>query len=132
MIIDIENTGGGLTVSHYTEEGEVNMLKIPVPKSLQFVWQKTQDYDKAKDKEWLSWDGKPVKKVSSTKFDKYRVVEILEAVDPEITKPLWDYQTPKKYFVDIEVEITDNRADSLDTENAKNRVLSIGMASSQF
>ena len=130
MIIDIENTGGGLTVSHYTEEGEVNMLKIPVPKSLQFVWQKTQDYDKAKDKEWLSWDGKPVKKVSSTKFDKYRVVEILEAVDPEITKPLWDYQTPKKYFVDIEVEITDNRADSLDTENAKNRVLSIGMASS--
>ena len=51
MIIDIENTGGGLIVSHYTEEGEVNMLKIPVPKALQFVWQKTQDYDKAKDKE---------------------------------------------------------------------------------
>lgn len=131
MIIDIENTKWGLTVSHYTEEGEVNMLKIPVPRELQFVWQKTQDYDKSKDKEWLSWDGKPVKKVVSNKFDKYRVVEILEAIDPEITKPLWDYQIPKKYFVDIEVEITDNRADSLDTENAKNRVLSIGMASSQ-
>jgi len=131
MIIDIENTGRGLNVSHYTEDGEVNLLNIQVPKALQFVWQKTTERDNAKDSEWRSWDGFPIKKVQSNKFDKYRIVEILEAIDPKITKPLWDYQTPKKYFVDIEVEITDNRADSLDTENSKNRVLSIGMASSQ-
>ena len=96
MIIDIENTGNGLSVSHYTEEGEVNLLKIQVPKHLQFVWQKTSENDRSKDKEWRSWDNFPVKKVSSSKFDKYRVVEILEAIDPQITKPLWDYQTPKK------------------------------------
>ena len=42
MIINIENTGKGLTVSHYTEEGEVNMLDIAVPKHLNFVWQKNQ------------------------------------------------------------------------------------------
>ena len=41
MIINIENTVKGLTVSHYTEEGEVNMLDIAVPKHLNFVWQKT-------------------------------------------------------------------------------------------
>jgi len=131
MIINIENTGKGLTVSHYTEEGEVNMLDIAVPKHLNFVWQKTTENDKNKDKEWRSWDNFPVRKSPSSRFDKYRTVEILEAIDPDITKPLWEYQTPKKYFVDIEVEITDNRADSLDTENSKNRVLSIGMASSQ-
>ena len=130
MIVNIENTHGSFTVSHYTEEGDLNFLKIPVPKALQFTWQKTSANDKNKDKEWESWDGFPIKKVQTTKFDKYRIVEILEAIDPNITKPLWDYQVPKKYFVDIEVEMTDNRADSLDTENAKNKVLSIGMVSS--
>lgn len=130
MIIDIENTGQDLRISHYTEEGEVNYLKIQVPKSQQFVWKKTTASDKNRDKEWMTWDGFPVKKSSTHDFDRYRITEILETMDPETTKPLWDYQTPKKYFVDIEVEITDNRADSLDTENAKNRILSIGMASS--
>ncbi len=88
MIINIENTGKGFTVSHYTEEGDVNMLDIPVPKHLNFVWQKTSENDRNKDKEWRSWDNFPVKKVSSGRFDKYRTVEILEAIDPEITKPL--------------------------------------------
>lgn len=131
MIIDIETKGSHLTVSHYTEEGEVNLLKLQIPKSQQFVWQKTSPSDKNKDPEWLSWDGSPVKKVQTYKLDNYRITEILETLDPESTKPLWEYQIPKKYFVDIEVEMTDNRADSLDTENAKNRILSIGMASSQ-
>jgi len=131
MIIDIENSRESLIVSHYTEEGDVNLLKIKIPKHLQFVWKKTSPSDKQKDPEWVSWDGHHVKKAAETwRFDKYRVVEILESIDPQITKPLWEDQTPKKYFVDIEVEITDNRADSLDTENSKNRVLSIGMASS--
>jgi DNA polymerase elongation subunit (family B) len=131
MIIDIETAGSNLVVSHYTKEGEVDYLKLQVPKSQQFVWQKTSASDKTRDKEWLSWDGSPIKKVQTYKLDRYRITEILESFDKEITKPLWEYQTPKKYFVDIEVEITDNRADSLDTENAKNRILSIGMASSQ-
>jgi DNA polymerase elongation subunit (family B) len=130
MIIDIESSGSSLSVSHYTEEGEVNIIKIPIPKSQQFVWQKTSASDKNRDKEWESWDGYPVKKHGTYKLDRLRIMEILESFDPQVTKPFWDYQTPKKYFVDIEVEITDNRADSLDTENAKNRILSVGMASS--
>ena len=130
MIIDIESSGSSLSVSHYTEEGEVNILKLQIPKSQQFVWQKTSPSDKNRDKEWLCWDGSAVKKHSTYKLDKHRITEILESFDTDVTKPLWDYQIPKKYFVDIEVEITDNRADSLDTENAKNRILSVGMASS--
>ena len=117
-------------ISHFTESGDVNMLKVPIPKHQQFVWKKTHESDKAKDKEWTSWDGTSLRKEQSTRFDKYRVVEILENLDPEITKPLWDYQVPKKYFIDIEVEVTDNRADALDTVNAKNKILSICMASS--
>lgn len=131
MIIDIQTEGPALTISHYTEEGEVNLLKLDVPKAQQFVWEKTTASDKTRDKEWTSWDGHPVKKSHTTKLNKYRITEILQNLDPEVTKPLWEYQTPKKYFVDVEVEITDNRADSLDTLNTKNKIISIGMASSQ-
>ena len=67
MIVNIENTHGSFTVSHYTEEGDLNFLKIPVPKALQFTWQKTSANDKNKDKEWESWDGFPIKKVQTTK-----------------------------------------------------------------
>lgn len=131
MIIDIESSGAHLTISHYTEKGEVNLLKVSIPKSQQFVWEKTTISDRARDKEWESWDGKPIRKKQSLRFDKYRIVEILESLDPNLTKPLWEYQTPKKYFVDIEVEITDNRADALDSVNSKNKIISIGMASSE-
>ena len=66
MIIDIENTGGGFKISHYTQEGDLKFLNITVPKALQFVWKKTSPSDKNKDKEWESWDGFPIKKASST------------------------------------------------------------------
>lgn len=130
MIIDIENLGSSLRVSHYTEEGELAYLNLDIPKEERFVWKKTSPSDKAREKEWTSWDGFPIKKYPTEKYDKYRIVEILESFDREITKPLWESQTPKKYFVDIEVEITDNRADALDTASAKNKVLTIAIASS--
>ena len=130
MIIDIENLGTSLKVSHYNDEGDLEFLNLDIPKSQRFVWRKTYEGDKGKDQVWKSWDGLPVKKSMGERFDKYRIVEILESFDKNITKPLWETQVPKKYFVDIETEITDNRADSLDTAQAKNKILSIGIASS--
>ena len=130
MIIDIENLGNSLKISHYNEDGDMEFLNLDIPKSQRFIWRKTSESDKSKDTVWRSWDGYPVKKSMGEKFDKYRIVEILESFDKNITKPLWETQVPKKYFVDIETEITDNRADSLDTTQAKNKILSIGIASS--
>ena len=135
MIIDIQTKGTELNISHFTEEGDSKILKIEVPASQKFKWEKTHHNDKSKDKTWSTWDGFPIRRIKTNKFDtyhdRYRIVEILENIDPKITKPLWDYQTPNKYFVDIEVEITDNRADSLDTLQAKNRIVSIGISSSK-
>lgn len=130
MIIDIENQGNTLKISHYTDEGDLDYLNLEIPKSQRFVWRKTSENDKTKDPLWRSWDGQPIKKVMGERFDKYRITEIIESFDKNITKPLWETQTPKKYFVDIETEITDNRADSLDTAQAKNKILAIGIASS--
>lgn len=128
MIVDIENKGTYLNVSHFSDEGDLVFLHIPVPEEERFVWSKCYPNDRKKDPEWKDWTGAPVKKASSERYDKYRMAQMLEESDRSITSPLWEYQTPKKYFLDIEVEITDEMADALDTENTKNRVLSIGIA----
>ena len=128
MIVDIENKGTYLNVSHFSDEGDLVFLHIPIPEEERFVWSKCYPNDRKKDPEWKDWTGAPVKKASSERYDKYRMAQMLEESDRNITSPLWEYQTPKKYFLDIEVEITDEMADALDTENTKNRVLSIGIA----
>jgi DNA polymerase elongation subunit (family B) len=130
MIIDIENKGDSLKVSHYTEEGELAYLDLKIPQSERYNWRKCSAADRDREKGWASWDGFPVKKQPTQRYDKYRLVELLESFDKEQTQPLWDTQTAKKYFVDIEVEITDNRADSLDTLRANNKILTIAIASS--
>jgi DNA polymerase elongation subunit (family B) len=128
MIVDIENKGTYLNVSTFSEEGDLVYVHVPVPENERFVWEKCSPSDRNRDTDWKCWDGSPVKRTKSQRYDKYRMIQILENADPELTKPLWDFQTPKKYFVDIEVEMTDEMGDSLDTASAKNRILSIGIA----
>jgi DNA polymerase elongation subunit (family B) len=128
MIVDIENQGKNLRVSHFTPEGDLAFLIVPIPEEERFVWEKCSPSNPARDKEWKTWTGDPVRKVKTEKYDKYRIAQILEEAPRELTAPLWEFQTPKKYFVDIEVEITEEMAAALDTENAKNRILSIGIA----
>ena len=128
MIVDIENRGEYLKVSHFTEDGDLAFLDVPIDESERFVWEKCSPSNSTKSKEWKTWTGDSVKKLKTQKYDKYRMAQLLIEADPELTAPLWTYQSPKKYFVDIEVEITEDMAAALDTENAKNRVLSIGIA----
>jgi len=127
MIVNIENKGTYLHVSHFDEEGRIDYANIPVGEEDRFVWEKCALANRARDKEVTTWDHKPVRKVKTQRYDKYRIVELLKKADPKITKPLWEFQTPNKYFVDIEVEMTDEMGDSLNTEAAKNKVISIGI-----
>lgn len=128
MIVDIENKGAFLRVSHFDKEGNMAFLNVPIPETERFVWERCSPGNSSKDQEWKTWKGEPIKKLKTQKYDKYRMAQILIESDPELTAPLWEYQTPRKYFLDIEVEITEDMAAALDTENAKNRVLSIGIA----
>lgn len=128
MIIDIENKGSYLRVSHFGPEGDLTFLEVPISEDQRFNWEVCNPNDPKRDKEWTDWTGKPVKKVKTERYDKYRMAQILIEAPEELTKPLWEFQNPKKYFVDIEVEITEDMGAALDTENAKNRVISIGIA----
>ena len=128
MIINVENMGGHLHISHFTEEGSLGYIDLPVADEDRYIWERCSPSDKRRDPVYKTWDGHPVRKVKTERYDKYRIVELLLKAPIETTKPLWDFQNPNKYFVDIEVEITAEMADALDTENAKNKVLSIGIA----
>lgn len=128
MIVDIENKGKYLKISHFTKEGDIGYLDLFIPEDQRFVWEVCSPSNPAKEKEWKTWDGNSVRKVKTEKYDKYRIAQIIEEAPKELTAPLWEYQNPKKYFVDIEVEITEDAASALDTENARNRVISIGIA----
>jgi len=130
MIIDIENLGDSLKVSHFTNEGDLAYLDLPIPERERFVWKKASHTDRGVIKGWSSWDGQPVKVQKTHRYDKYRITEILDNFPREKTGPLWDYQVPKKYWVDIEVEVTDSKSDSLDTARAANKILTIGIATS--
>lgn len=127
MLVNIENKGTYLHVSHFSEEGKIEFTDVPINSSDQFVWEKCSPRDTRKSTEFETWDKKPIKKIKTQRYDKYRTVELLMGADEELTKPFWDFQNPNKYFVDIEVEMTDEMADSLNTEAAKNKVLSIGI-----
>lgn len=128
MIVDIENKGEELKISTFSPEGNITFVNVPIPPEERFVWQICSHSDRDRDKVWKNWEGSSIKKYKNTKYDKYRILQLLEEADPELTKPLWEFQTPKKFFVDIEVEMTDEMKDSLDTEKAKNKILSIGIA----
>ena len=128
MIVDIENKGDELKVSTFSPEGNISFVHVPIPPEERFVWQICSHSDRDRDKVWKNWEGSSIKKYKNQKYDKYRILQLLEEADPELTKPLWEFQTPKKFFVDIEVEMTDEMKDSLDTEKAKNKILSIGIA----
>jgi DNA polymerase elongation subunit (family B) len=128
MIVDIENKGDELKVSTFSVDGSISFVHVPIPVEERFVWQICSHSDRDRDKAWKNWEGSSIKKGKNQKYDKYRILQLLEEADPELTRPLWEFQTPKKFFVDIEVEMTDEMRDSLDTEKAKNKILSIGIA----
>ena len=70
MIVDIENKGTHLKVSTFSEEGDMVFIEVPIPESERFVWEKCSPSDRLREKEWTNWDGAPVKKAKSQKYDK--------------------------------------------------------------
>lgn len=134
MILDIEQKAHELTCSYFNKEGVVEYVRIPIEKEERFNWKECSPQDKDKDPIVQTWDKKPVKKVfgspnSFFKLSKYRIEELLAKYsDSDIAKPLFEFNMPKKYFVDIEVEVLDGFPDA---DSAQNKVTAIAIAGSE-
>jgi DNA polymerase elongation subunit (family B) len=131
MILDIEQKPHELTCSYFNKEGAIEYVRIPIVKEDRFNWDNCLESDKDKDKEFTSWDGKSVKKNFNNqkghrkfKLTKYRIEELLQKYS-DIAAPLREFNMPRKYFIDIEVEVVDGFP-SPDT--AQNKVTAISIA----
>lgn len=129
MIVSVENKGYELCVSYFDEQGEISYLHVPVEEAERYVYDYADTdggyYDKrAVSQNFQSWDNRPVKVIRTTKLSKYRIEEILQTKS-DLVVPAYEFNVPKKHFIDIETEITEGFADP---ELALNRVLSIAIA----
>lgn len=135
MILDIEQKQHELTCSYFNKEGIVEYVRIPINKEDRFNWVECSANDKEVDLIHKTWDGKPVKKSTEptkrygySKFEltKYRIEELMQKYY-DISAPLREFNMPKKYFVDIEVEVLDGFPDP---ETAQSKVTAISIAGS--
>lgn len=125
MIIDIEQLEGSLKISVINEKGELEFLNLTIPDDQKYVWTYANPSQKAHPS-IKSWDGKPVKKTRTKFLTKWRIEEFLAEQPQRIKDKLYTLHTPKMFFCDIEVEVTDDGFPK--PELAKNAITAIAFS----
>ncbi|MFW6311017.1 MAG: DNA polymerase domain-containing protein [Nanoarchaeota archaeon] len=80
-------------------------MKINVPSQHQFSWLYSRNKNNSSPS-WISWDGKPVRKVPAEFLSNTRIQEFFCAAK-DVVKPLFEMNIPKMSFCDIEVDVDD-------------------------
>jgi DNA polymerase elongation subunit (family B) len=105
-MIDIEQRDASLQISYIDKEGDIAIRKFLIPNDEMFEWEYCDARDKHVDPIMKSWDGKPVKKRKAKFLSKWRIEEYLYGLPTEETHDIYEFNLPKKFFVDIEVEVS--------------------------
>lgn len=97
--------GKELIVSYVDRNKGINFLRYPIPEDQMFNWQ----YDKTRnaihaDKEWISWDNKPVRRESTNTLNDYRLSELLNSFGEQVS-PIFEFNLPDTWFCDIETAV---------------------------
>lgn len=124
MLIDFQylTNSKRLVISYVDDTGDIK-LKY-------FEWEDPKKYvictddDPDRHDVFKSWDGKSVKLEPVANPDRYTVYEFLDSLPEKEKNEIFEYHTPKIYFVDIETEIVDGFPDA---ETAPTKVLSISV-----
>jgi len=107
MLLDISQEGRDLTVSYFDTDGKTQFKLFELTSDEMFNWNVCEVNDKKADTIMKNWDGRPVKKVASKYLNKYRVIEYIDKLPQFHKDTIFGYTFPRTYFVDIEVEVTD-------------------------
>ncbi len=111
MLLDIMQQGDTIWVSYYNLEGKTRFKEYKLESSDMFNWQVCDDTDPRQDSKIKNWDGRPVKKIKAKYLNKYRLIEFLSNLGFSDRELIFGYNFPKTYFIDIEVEVTDEFPD---------------------
>jgi DNA polymerase elongation subunit (family B) len=105
-MIDIEQRDASLQISYFDKDGDIAIRKFLIPNDEMFEWEYCDARDKYVDPVMKSWDGKHVKKRKAKFLSKWRIEEYLYGLPEEETHDIYEFNLPKKFFVDIEVEVS--------------------------
>jgi DNA polymerase elongation subunit (family B) len=111
-----------LVISYVDKSGEIKLKYFDWQDPKKFVV--CDDDDTDRHPTYRSWDGKSVKLESVSMPNRYAVYEFLDALPEAEKQEIFEYNSPKIFFVDIETEIIDGFPDA---ETAPTRVLSISI-----
>jgi len=111
MLLDIIQQDDTIWISYYNLDGKTRFKEYTLGPDDMFNWQTCDESDRRRDPKIRNWDGRPVKKVRTRYLNKYRLIEFLANVGFSDRELIFGYHFPKTYFVDIEVEVTDEFPD---------------------
>ena len=104
-MINIEQERGFLNVSYYDTDGEIVIKNIKLSNEQQFEW---VDNTRSRDEHpiFKSWATKgPVSKKKGFFLSKARQIEVLEQLPKDVQDEIYQFNIPKKSFVDIETRV---------------------------
>lgn len=93
-----------LIVSYYDSNGQVNYVRKFIHDTDQYNWVLTPS-----PTEYRNWDNRFLKKSKSKWLSRFRLEELIqERFDEEELSLIYSNQGPKKYYLDIEIQLTSN------------------------
>lgn len=124
-MIDIEQLDDRFRISHFDKTGKVAFKDIAIPKAEKYKWEYAGS--DRRDPNYLSWDGKPVKKTKSFFLNKFRTEEFFESLGDSVMGEVLDFHEPETWFCDIEVEVGEEFPDP---KQAATAVLAVALVNS--
>jgi DNA polymerase elongation subunit (family B) len=126
MILDIEKSYDGITLSYFNKEGDTEIKDFKIGYGNFDNWVLCSENDQKKSSEFKNWDGRPVKKVKGKSFTKWSLYEFMEHLPEEIKSEVLSPHYPKMYSIDIEVEQVNGTWSSV--EDAEGRITTIAIS----
>lgn len=122
MILDVDQDDNHVVVSYYDSEGSTQIKKYPLSEKDLYKWTTCSENDRKKDPVFRNWDNKPVKKVAAKYLNKFRLIEFINGLSETDKQVILEYNLPNPFFIDIEVEVSDEFPDP---KFAKNQITTI-------
>jgi DNA polymerase elongation subunit (family B) len=117
-----------LIVSYVDKSGEIKLKYYRWDNPMKY--EVCEDSDPLKHPIYKSWDGKSVKLVEVDNPDRYAIYEFLDSLPKEEQEEIFEFNTPKMFFIDIETEIVDGFPEAADILDKDGNVTKEGAASS--
>lgn len=116
MLIDFEYKNKKLIVSYIDNNGNIKIKYYDWNSPTKYTICHEDDPDR--DGKYVTWDGKTLKNMYTSRPDKYAIYNFIDSLDKEEQDLLFEYNEPNIFFIDIENEITDKKASPETAETA--------------